>query len=218
VKSLKIFSLILLGLTFALGCSDNSKGKVTDIEGNIYPTMTYGGQTWMVENLKTTKYNDGTDIPNVTVDSLWNTSKAGAYSWYGNDAATNKDSHGALYNWYAVDTKKLCPTGWHVPSDKEWRTLTSFFGGEIKAGNTMKNDSGWNKNGNGTNASGFSAFPAGYRNSKGPFSSHGLSCYWWASNGNEASSWYTVLFSKDETAYKYYGLKQSGFSVRCVKD
>lgn len=191
---------------------------IKDIDGNEYSTVTIGSQVWMAENLKTTKYNDGKLIPNVEVDSVWRDLKTDAYSWYNNDLATNKASLGALYNWNAVNTGKLCPTGWHVPSDKEWRNLTAYLGGDNVAGIELKTTGGWNKEGHGTNSSGFSAIPSGYRNSKGSFSSHGISGYWWSSTPNTVNAWYLVLFSKDGTAFKYYGLPESGFSVRCVKN
>jgi len=94
-------------------------GTVSDIEGNIYKTIRIGNQTWMAENLKTTKYNDGELIPNITVDVEWLEFSSGAYCWYNNDGTRNKNTYGALYNWYSVNTGKLCPAGWHVPSNKE---------------------------------------------------------------------------------------------------
>ena len=103
-----------------------------DIDGNSYKTIRIGDQLWMVENIKTTKYNDGTSIPNVTDDSEWENMNSDAYCWYDNNASLYKSTYGALYNWYAVDTKKLCPIGWHIPSHAEWNTLVDYLGGEIK--------------------------------------------------------------------------------------
>jgi len=161
---------------------DLTYGSITDIEGNIYRTIQIGTQIWMAENLKTTRYNDGTQIPNVTNNSLWIILKTGAYRWYNNDRYTYKNLYGALYNWYTVETRKLCPMGWHVPTDKEWIQLEMTLGmtkeeayswGEFPGidyrgtdqGNQMKATSGWNSYegilDKGTNTSGFTALPAG---------------------------------------------------------
>jgi len=107
----------------------SSIGTITDIDGNYYTTVTIGTQVWMVENLKTTKYNDGTGIPLVTDNTVWCNLSTPGYCWYNNDETTYKNPYGALYNWHTVHTGKLCPSGWHVPTDSEWITLTSYFGG-----------------------------------------------------------------------------------------
>ncbi len=219
VKNFKNLFSILTGLFLIVSCVSCSKSveKVKDIDGNVYSAVTIGTQTWMTENLKTTKYNDGTPIPNVT-DTTWTGLKTGAYCWYGNDSTANKATYGALYNWQTVHTGKLCPTGWHVPTDKEWRTLTDNLGGELVASKELKATTGWSRNGNGTNSSGFSAIPGGYRTSKGPFNARGGSGYWWSSTPSGDNAWYCVMFSGDFTANKFYGRTQSGFSVRCIKN
>ncbi len=222
MKTIKILFSILAGIFLIVSCGSGTKsgksGNVSDIDGNVYSTVAIGGQTWMTENLRTTKYNDGTAIPNVT-DQAWSELKTGAYSWYENDSATFKSTYGAVYNWYTVHTGKLCPAGWHVPTDKEWRALTDFLGGELVAGKEMKATTGWigNENENETNSSGFSAIPCGYRNYKGSFGSSGKSGYWWSSTPFNDNAWYCVLFRGDATANKFYGRTQSGFSVRCIK-
>ena len=99
---------------------------VTDIDGNRYKTVVIGEQEWMAENLKTTKFNDGADIPNVTDMTDWVRIPASAYSWYNNDI-TNKETYGALYNWYTVNAGYLCPDGWRVPADADWTILTNFL-------------------------------------------------------------------------------------------
>ena len=101
---------------------------VKDADGNVYPA---------IENLKTTKYNDGTAIPLVKDEKAWKALKKSAYCWYNNNIA-NKDVYGALYNWYTVNTKKLCPKGWHVPTDADWTILTTFIGDPISAGDKLK--------------------------------------------------------------------------------
>ncbi len=220
MKTPIMFVCTILFLFVIYSCGNKTvskKGTVSDADGNVYATVTIGSQTWTTENLKTTKYNDGKSIPNVIGESAWKELKTDAYCWFMDDVA-NKVTYGAYYNWNTVNTGKLCPAGWHVPSDKEWRSLTDYLGSENIAGNSMKASSGWSRNGNGTNESGFSALPTGYRNAKGLFSSQGISAYWWSSSSDAVNGWYTVLFSKDATAFKYYGQKESGFSVRCLKN
>ncbi|MDF1561355.1 MAG: fibrobacter succinogenes major paralogous domain-containing protein, partial [Bacteroidales bacterium] len=138
--------------------------KVADIEGNLYSTVTIGTQVWMAENLKTTKYNDDTPIPNITADEEWIVITSPAYCWFGNNIS-NKDIYGALYNWYVIGTGKLCPDGWHVPNDEEYKTLEKVLGMSsdqadlwnwrgTDQGSQMKSTSGWTEGGNGTNSSG----------------------------------------------------------------
>jgi len=107
---------------------------VTDYDGNNYKTTKIGNQVWMKESLKTTKYNDGTSIPLVTEPTTWSNLTTPGYCWYNNDQATYKATYGALYNWFTVNTGKLCSTNWHVPSDTEWTTLTDYLGGANVAG------------------------------------------------------------------------------------
>src|SRR5674476_633708 len=138
---LAIFAILLMfASSFTEGDSSNT---VTDIEGNVYHTVKIGTQTWMVENLKTTKYKDGTAIPLVTDNKVWINLPTPAYCWYDNDATTYKNTYGALYNWYAVNTGKLAPTGWHIPTDAEWTTLQNYVGGELVAGDKMKATTLW---------------------------------------------------------------------------
>ena len=114
--------------------SDFAVGSISDVDGNMYKTTQIGTQLWTAENLKTTKFNDGTPISNVTDNTKWESLSTPGYCWYNNDEATYKGTYGALYNWYAVKTDKLCPSGWHVPSNDEWNTLITYLGGEIAAG------------------------------------------------------------------------------------
>lgn len=111
-----IFAFLIL-TTFSLKAQTEN---LVDIDGNTYKTVLFGKQLWMAENLKTTKYNDGSTIPLVNNSSEWGELTQPAYCWYNNDLKNNKNQYGALYNWYAVETGKLCPIGWHVPSDKVW--------------------------------------------------------------------------------------------------
>ena len=124
-----LLSTMLLTIIMLVSCSkkddpNNTVNTVTDKDDNVYHTVTIGTQTWMAENLKTTKYNDGTAIPLVTDSTAWTSLLTPAYCWYNYDATTYKNTYGALYNWYAVNTGKLAPIGWHVATDAEWTTLT----------------------------------------------------------------------------------------------
>jgi uncharacterized protein (TIGR02145 family) len=124
-KNVKLFVVTL----FCIGLTRLQAQTVKDIDGNVYKTVTIGKQVWMAENLKTAKYNDGKTIPLVTDNTEWSNLSAPAYCWYNNDIA-NKEVYGALYNWYTVNTNKVCPKGWHIPIDAEWTTLTTYLGGE----------------------------------------------------------------------------------------
>ena len=132
-KHIELFSVTLLwiGLT---GCHTNS---LKDIDGNLYKTVTIGSQVWMKENLRTTRYNDGLAIPLVTDYDSWAALTTPAYCWYNNDSK-NKEVYGALYNYYTIDTKKLCPEGWYVPADSDWTELIDYLGGSEIAANKLK--------------------------------------------------------------------------------
>jgi uncharacterized protein (TIGR02145 family) len=202
---------------------------VKDIDNNRYDIITIGRQTWMAENLKTTRYNDGTVIPLVTNGTAWedsSTNKAAAYCWYNNET-TNLITYGALYSWYAVDTlsngnKNVCPTGWHVPTDGEWTTLTTYLGGTGVAGGKMK-EAGlahWiTPNTGATNESSFAGLPGGYRVGGGTFFNIGSGGHWWSSaESNTTLAWDRDLYSYFGNVYRYYDFKGSGFSVRCLRD
>ena len=197
---------------------------VTDIDNNVYSCVTIGTQTWMVENLKTTHYRNGEDIPNITVGTDWSTLVTGAYCWYNNDAATYKATYGALYNWYAVaDARNIAPVGWHVATDAEWTTLTTFLGGASVAGGKLKEIlyTHWQSPNTGaSNSSGFTAFPGGFCSwGDGWFYNMGKSGYWWSSTAYDASyAWSRGLFYDLASASRLFDNKQNGFSVRCVRD
>ncbi|MBV5313662.1 MAG: hypothetical protein JZU47_10225 [Prolixibacteraceae bacterium] len=197
-------------------------GEVTDADGNVYPTIKIGNQIWMAENLKTTKYNDGTTIPNVTDNTTWAALKTGAYCYYNNDAINYKATYGTLYNWYAVNTNRLCPAGWHVPTDSEWTTLTTYIGGESVAGGKLKGTgtTHWlTPNTGATNEVGFTALPAGYRGSNGTFYYIGYGGYWWSSTEYLTNYvWHWYVFYSDSGVRRYGYTKEHGFSVRCVRD
>jgi len=196
-------------------------GTVTAADGNIYPTIGIGSQIWLGENLKTTIYNDDTGIPLVTDNGAWNLLFTPAYCWYNNDEITNKELYGALYNWYTVNTGKLCPSGWHVPDNSEWAVLASYLGGPQVAGGKMKAQGTdyWKwPNAGATNSSGFSALPGGKRVNLG-FQQIGEECIFWSSSINSSTSaGYQVIHTL------FYGLSDGnnsinwGLSVRCLID
>jgi len=197
-------------------------GTVQDIDGNGYNTVKIGNQEWLVENLKTTKYNDGTPIPLITDQDAWDKRSTPAYCWFNNDAAANKTPYGALYNWHAVKTGKLCPNGWHVPSDAEWTILTTYLGGESVAGGKLKEagTNHWNPTNTGTtNESGFSALPGGECSASGNFNHLKDYGNWWSSSeGGKYSSWYRRMSNYGGSVDKESYFKSGGFSVRCIKD
>lgn len=196
--------------------------SVTDIDGNGYSTVTIGTQIWMAENLKTTKYNDGTVIPLVTDEGAWAELITPGISWYDNNI-DNKNTYGALYNWFTVNTGKLCPTGWHVPSDAEWTTLTTYLGGQSVAGGKLMETgrSHWKSpNSGATNTSGFTALPGGTRYSQdGSFHYLGEHGFWWSFTEASAShAWFRSIYSNGSSIDPGNVPKHNGFSVRCLGD
>ena len=213
---IKLSALLLV----FLGITTLQAQTVKDIDGNVYKTVTIGTQTWMAENLKTTKFDDGTPIPLATDYDEWHALATPAYSWYENNA-TSKNSYGALYNWYSVNSGKLCPKGWHAPSDDEWTTLTNNFGTNDIAGGKLKETgtTHWQTpNGDATNEGGFTALPGGSRGSNGAFGDQGDFGYWWSSTGsNTTEAWYRIIgFLFEDVQRLSFGNKSSGYSVRCV--
>jgi uncharacterized protein (TIGR02145 family) len=204
------FCLLLLIIVFSMltySCKKDDTnndpepgGTVTDIDGNVYHTVTIGTQTWMVENLKTTHYRDGEAIPYVTDSAIWNGLSTPAYCFYNNDAVANKATYGALYNWYTASSPKLCPVGWHVPTDAEWTTLMTYLGGQIVAGGKLKEQgtAHWNSPNTGAdNSTGFTAVPGGCR-TMGliQFYEIGTFGYWWSSTETSAKfAWYRYILT-----------------------
>ena len=192
----------------------------TDIDGNTYTSIIINGQEWMQQNLAVTKYRNGDPIPKGLRKTTWKNTTSGAYAIYNNNAANNT-LYGKLYNWYAVnDSRGLCPTGWHVPSDAEWTTLETNLGGSSVAGGKMKATTGWNSPNTGTNESGFTGLPSGYRNGDGAYNLIGDYGAWWSSTEYDSSyAWYRSLDYYDSSVGRNdVNTKQVGFSVRCVRD
>jgi len=196
-------------------------GTVTDIDGNVYRTVIIGNQEWMAENLKTTRYNDGQPIPNITGDSEWYNLRTPGYCWYNNDIS-NKETYGALYNWFAVNTGRLAPAGWHVPNREEWSTLINYLGGENIAGGKLKEtgDAHWlSPNTGATNETGFTARGAGVRDIT--FMLIREANYIWSSYSDPADNsgaFQVHLYCGYPWANLYSMQKYSGFTVRCVRD
>lgn len=219
---------LALVLILAAGCEKEKDDKdpvlkVTDADGNVYNTVQIGTQTWMAENLRTTKYRDGTSIPNVTDDTEWSNLSTPGYCWYDNDKQAYGNSYGALYNWHAVNTGNLCPAGWHVPSDAEFVTLTDYLGGELLAGAKLnENDSTYwiGRDSVATNSTGFSARPGGYRNENiGNFALIKTHGFWWSSkNYSTTGGWMRSIEHQKSIFHRAQHSRQRGFSVRCLKD
>lgn len=205
----------ILELQLAIGM------KLQDIDGNIYNTVTIGTQVWMKENLKVTSFNDGTPIPLITDNTEWRILSSPGYCWYKNDEAAYAGTYGALYNWYTV-SNNLCPVGWHVPSDKEWTTLTDFLVDEKVAGGKLKETgtTHWlSPNTGATNETDFTALPGGYCNFNGEYNFISSYGYWWsATQVNSTYSWPRSIPYSNITVDRLPNDKRNGMSVRCVKD
>ena len=203
--------------------NDPPKITVTDIDGNVYNTVTIGTQTWTAENLKTTRYNDGTAIPLVT-DSIGWYINTDAYCWYDNDEATYGNTYGALYNWHTVSSTKLCPTGWHAPSENEWTTLADYISGDghtDAVGKSLKATTIWQIGEAGTDDYGFSAVPSGSRLWSGEFRNSGIIAHWWSTDEgvSEVSGYSCTIFDIGDRLYRSRTAgKSNGFSIRCIKD
>jgi uncharacterized protein (TIGR02145 family) len=216
-------------------------GTVTDIEGNVYNTIIIGEQTWMKENLKVTKFNDGNAINLVTDNVAWSKYEAPAYCWYNNDS-TNKDIYGALYNRLTI-SEKVCPDGWHVPSDNNWFKLEMYLGvggvdvtfawlesapyswiGVEEGGKLKENSHYWNNpNKSATNTSGFSGRPGGVRGIDGKFGYLGHSGVWWTASDKMVTlrlvHLYRLLQFDHSDIWRSYSDRNSfGLSIRCLKD
>lgn len=233
------------GLDEGFTTSSISGDIVIDIDGNEYPTVEIGDQLWMAENLKTTSYADGTAIPLVEGISEWDalSSTGKAYCWYDNSGA-NKHRYGGLYSWAAamkgassnIDNPSgiqgVCPSGWHLPSDEEWKQLDMVLGlsradadligwpGTDEGGQMKEEGFGhWDSPNTGaTNSSGFTALPGGYRYPDGTFNNEGYSTgYWTTTEENVPGAWIRYLNAANESRHRNINEKEYGFSVRCVK-
>ena len=223
---LSLFMSFKRSVEFSSGREDHinvSAGSQTqtlkDIEGNVYKTVIIGNTVWMAENLRTTRYNDGQSIPYAGSDELWQKYEP-AYCWYNNDEAGNKNEYGALYNWYAVNTGKLCPEGWHVPGKKELAESIKLFDTITAARLKSTGIAHWkvpDKKAN--NETGFSALPGGFRWYKGEFIGKGESACWWTSSEeNDYVGFGWTINSYNSRVGPAVPSKRSGYSVRCIRD
>ena len=196
--------------------------SVTDGAGNVYPTLDLQNQCWMGSNLRTNRFANGDFIPFPLTTSGWSTTTTTpAHALYNNDPA-NDSLFGRMYNWFAVtDTRGICPTGWHLPSDAEWTTLTTALGGTGVAGHAVKSTTGWASAGNGSNSSGFNGLPAGFRRETGVFEGLGSHTYWWSSTGlglTPSNAYFRRASFNASNLFRDNNLKRLGLSIRCLRD
>jgi uncharacterized protein (TIGR02145 family) len=221
-------SFTTTNVSMGIPCTDIP--TVKDIDGNIYNTVQIGTQCWMKDNLRVSKYRDGSLVPldesggaiGSEIGQTWSSIIVGARTVYGHDAKNFK-IYGYLYNWdAAVDSKGICPLGWHVPADQEWTILTNNLGGEIGVGGKMKSQGleYWTSPNTGaSNESGFTTLPSGFRNHDGLFTSIGYGNFFWSTTEyNNTNAWYLGLSSANFYVYRYYRFKKIGASIRCLKD
>lgn len=237
------YIIILVFVSISLtNCKKNEESKepvsndtVTDIDGNVYKTVTIGTQVWMAENLRTSKYRNGAPIPYVVNDADWSKLQTGAQCNYNNDE-TIVNKYGKLYNWHAVnDSRNIAPVGWHIPTNNEWTTLEFYVAGQIgtsgSVAKALASKTDWNTssvvNSVGNNlvendTTGFTAFPSGFRVKSGTFNYFGKYAGWWSSTEFEYikdSVWNRSLNFEYSILWKnIYYFKETGFSVRCIKD
>jgi uncharacterized protein (TIGR02145 family) len=197
-------------------------GSMTDLDGNIYKTIQIGDQTWMERNLKTTLYNDGAPIPIVNDKAEWNSLTTPGCCWQDNNQIF-KVTYGVLYNWYAIKTGKLCPAGWHVPTDEEWTELTDFLGSENVAGGKLK-ETGFihwrNPNAGATDEVAFRALPGGDRaiNPDATYENLFEKGYWWTSTFVSERAISRIMNTGSISVQKSFTPMHYGLSVRCIKD
>jgi uncharacterized protein (TIGR02145 family) len=224
-KRISYFLMIMVGVAiiFMNSCKKVSdSAAISDIDGNQYSSVTIGTQTWMVENLKTTRLNDGTEIPVIKNAAAWGNLSTPGYCLYNYDETGYKDTYGVLYNWFTVNTDNLCPVGWHIPTDAEWEALTISLGGEGVAGSKLRGSGMMSHWGGGnmmgvTNETGFTALPGGFCSSIGMFNGIANNGYWWsATENNDANAWYRFMVNDNTRFNRGYGLKLQGCSVRCL--
>ena len=231
-------------LRIAAGTMAGNCGTVS-YQGYDYQTVIVGDQCWFKENLRSENYANGDAIPADLTDAEWSSTTLGAVAVYGEGASTcntnapdgdacddawSLTQYGRLYNWYAVDDARgLCPSGWHVPTDEEWKAMEMALGmSQAEAdgtgwrgtdeGSQMKATSGWSGTGNGTNSSDFSALPGSGRAFSGSFDGAGNAAGWWTSSINGGQAWFRYLYSTQDGVVRNPDLWRSGWSVRCVQD
>jgi len=217
------YLILFIAVYLFSSCSkDKDRDSVTDINGNVYETVVIGEQVWMAENLKVTKFNDGSAIKLVEEKEEWGNITDAAFSWYDNDSSLYGNQYGALYNGYAAQNKNICPTGWHVPSVNDFLKLIETLGDMNTSGRRLKSDDElqWHTpNTDADNSSHFSALPAGMRYFEGTFSSISyFTGYWSSTEVNSDTATFISLSYLDSNIILSNNSKKSGFSIRCVKN
>ena len=205
---------------------DTSKMEVTDVDGNIYKTVKIGNQVWMAENLRVSRYNDGTKLYNVEDNTVWGSIAGGAYCWYNNDSSTYNLKYGKLYNGYVMNnSKNICPAGWHKPLTTEIDELISFAGGTAVAGGKLKQvgHENWKfLNADASDDFGFSAVGSGYRQA-GSYKSTEQFLFFGVEMGNSqpVAAYYSFESSSagvSKSSFGPAGVTSLGCSIRCLKD
>jgi len=235
-KKNRIWHCLLISMGFVLILSNSCKKDdkkndstpvptpttITDIDGNVYHTVTIGTQVWLVENLKVTRYRNGDSIPNITNNTQWGNLTIGAYGDYDNTPSISA-TYGKYYNWYAVkDSRNIAPVGWHVATDAEWIKLLSYLGNEYVAGGKLKeaDTTHWlSPNTGATNETGFTALPGGFRYTDGKSYYIGSFGYWWGTTEYDTDNVYGwMMDSESSIVGSFPCTKAHGMSVRCVRD
>jgi uncharacterized protein (TIGR02145 family) len=198
-------------------------GIINDIDGNVYPFLLIGNKFWMTENLRTTRFQNGSEIPNVTDNSTWGLLTTPAWCNFDNNIG-NDLLFGKLYNWFSTSlANNVCPAGWSLPTDTEWTNLIEYLGGESVAGGKLKALTIWDSpNVDATNESGFTGLPGGIRSgNQGAFLGEGELGYWWSRTGNvndSDSAWGRIVYNFMGYVDRNYYNIQDGISIRCVKN
>jgi uncharacterized protein (TIGR02145 family) len=209
-----------------------SYGSMTDQDGNVYKTCIINNREWMAENLKVSHYRNGDLIPVETSNAGWVNTTSGICSWYNNDSITNHCPYGKLYNWHAVaDSRNLCPSGWHVPTDSEYVALINYLDPNANGGIQQNNAGGplkstgtqyWTApNADAVNSTGFSGLPGGCRNIdlNGLFNFINGGGYWWSSTpAGSGGAQHILLNLNNGTAARSFTYRRQGDSVRCIRD
>jgi uncharacterized protein (TIGR02145 family) len=218
-----VIFLLSLSISFKTIAQESTE-TVQDIDGNVYPIITIGKQAWLKKDLKTTSYSNGDSIGTNTTATLDITNEpTPKYQWAYDGNEGNVEIYSRLYTWYAAtDDRNICPTGWHVPTEADWSTLTTFLVGEYVAGGKLK-ETGiihWkNPNIGATNESGFTALPGGYRHGNGTFYDIGVTGNWWSSTEvSTNNAWCYTMCNNLRNINKHYSKKTNNLSVRCVRD
>ncbi|MDB5228684.1 MAG: hypothetical protein JWN78_2877 [Bacteroidota bacterium] len=217
MKNQTFLCIIFLSAT-VLCCKKSDPAKTTNPV--LYDSVVIGSQVWMLHNLAVSTYRNGDAIPTGLSNMDWQNATNGAFTEPDNNSA-NEATYGKLYNWYAVsDSRNICPAGWHVPTNAELITLTSYLGGLDSAGGKLKATTLWSAPNTGaTNSTEFTGLPAGFRHPGGTFFDIGNSALWWSSTGNGTTTAFDLNLTQSSShAFLPDNDKHYGFSVRCIRD